>query len=277
MKYLSETAVLQQGKLVIQPDLFDDNAQFTKALQAETIEDFRKILHQMPCDCCPIGRKCKTAPHHKTKETLEEELWSPVIDDGNPKAPIMFVGEAPGREEWLLKKPFIGASGTKILKKFLQDAKLHTNNDVYYANINKCWPFDVNEQGLIIDRPPTSKEAKTCIPLLYKQIYLVQPRVIVALGRVAAQALFETTKGTTVGELRGQPFYLKKIKLSFGNPIGLISFHPASCLASRDRNGRNSICLYQDILKLKTLVLEPDSIPHLQNQQQYFYSKSIVF
>lgn len=102
-----------------------------------------------------------------------------VIGDGNRNADIMFVGEGPGRNEDLQGVPFVGAAG-HLLDKMLLSISL-TRNDVYIANIVKCRPPQ--------NRDPLPEEQKACIPLLRCQYWLIRPKILVCLGRIAAQAL----------------------------------------------------------------------------------------
>ena len=101
-----------------------------------------------------------------------------VFGSGKPDAEIMFVGEGPGENEDREGIPFIGMAGN-LLNRVLRDAGL-CRDDVYISNIVKCRPPG--------NRDPKPDESKTCFPILKQQIQIIQPRVIVALGRVAACA-----------------------------------------------------------------------------------------
>jgi DNA polymerase len=127
-----------------------------------------------------------------TKCPLVEMAQNKVFGEGNPKARAMFVGEAPGREENASGRPFVGAAG-QLLDKGL--AKLGVERaTVYIANINKCWPPG--------NRKPEKSESAACIGYLEKQIELIMPKIIIALGATAAQTLLEIH--SSIGKIRGK-------------------------------------------------------------------------
>ena len=115
-----------------------------------------------------------------------------VFGVGNPNADLMFVGEAPGADEDKQGEPFVGRAG-KLLTDIIKATKF-TREDVYIANVLKCRPPD--------NRNPAPDEVETCSPYLLRQITLIQPKVIVALGSFAAQMLLDTKTGITA--LRGK-------------------------------------------------------------------------
>lgn len=158
-----------------------------------SLEEHRRAI----CDCqkCPLG---------KTRTKF-------VYGVGNPKADILFIGEAPGREEDLQGEPFVGRAG-KLLDKILA-AMGYDRDDVYIANILKCRPPE--------NRDPQPDEMKACMPYLLEQIRLIRPKFIVALGRIAAHALLDTT--TPLGKLRG------KWHKFHGIPL-IVTYHPAALL-----------------------------------------------
>lgn len=138
-----------------------------------------------------------------------------VFGVGNPEANLLIVGEAPGAEEDRRGEPFVGRAG-KLLDAMLGAISL-TRGQVYIANILKCRPPN--------NRDPRPEESTACTPYLERQIALLEPKVILALGRVAAQWLLQSD--SPIGRLRGR-------ELSFGDPaIPLIaSYHPAYLLRS---------------------------------------------
>ncbi len=135
-----------------------------------------------------------------------------VYGAGNPKADVMFVGEAPGRDEDLKGEPFVGRAG-QLLDKILAAIEFSRDKQVYIANILKCRPPN--------NRDPQPDEMKTCMPHLREQIRLIKPKIICALGRIAAQALLDTT--TPLGKLRGS-WHL------FENTPLIVTYHPAALL-----------------------------------------------
>lgn len=134
-----------------------------------------------------------------------------VFGSGSPTADVMFVGEAPGREEDLKGFPFVGAAGD-LLTKMIEGIKL-SRDEVYIANVVKCRPPN--------NRDPQVDEIEQCEPFLIRQIELIQPRVVCTLGRFAAQTLLKTT--TSMGRLRGKIYEYSGIKL-------IPTYHPAALL-----------------------------------------------
>lgn len=144
-----------------------------------------------------------------------------VFGVGNPKAAWMFVGEGPGEEEDRRGEPFVGRAG-KLLDAMLRAMNLDRTT-VYIANIVKCRPPGNRNPGL--------EEAAACIPYLKRQIELIAPRLIVALGAVAAQRLLETDR--PVGALRGGLHYAAHLE-----PPVLVTYHPAYLLRSPGQKGK---------------------------------------
>ena len=138
-----------------------------------------------------------------------------VFGVGNPGADWMFVGEGPGQEEDRRGEPFVGRAG-KLLDAMLRAMNLDRTS-VYIANIVKCRPPGNRNPGL--------EEAAACIPYLKRQIELIGPELIVALGAVAAQRLLETDR--PVGALRGKLHYPEHLA-----PPVLVTYHPAYLLRS---------------------------------------------
>lgn len=142
---------------------------------------------------------------------LHKKRTNVVFGEGNPRANLMFIGEAPGRDEDLKGRPFVGRAGmllTKIIK-----AMGLSREDVYITNVVKCRPPG--------NRNPALDEIIECLPYLEKQIELIKPKVICALGSVAAQTL--TGKHTGISSLRGRFHEYLDI------PV-MPTFHPAACL-----------------------------------------------
>jgi uracil-DNA glycosylase family 4 len=134
-----------------------------------------------------------------------------VFGAGNPSAELMFVGEGPGAEEDRQGLPFVGAAG-ELLSKIIQ-AIDRTREQVYIANVVKCRPPG--------NRDPQPDEVATCRGYLDQQIALVRPRVLVALGRVAAQTLLGND--SPIGRMRGQWFQVQGIPT-------MVTYHPAALL-----------------------------------------------
>lgn len=139
-----------------------------------------------------------------------------VFGAGVTNAPLMIVGEGPGADEDRQGEPFVGAAG-KLLDQMLGAIGRSRQSDVYIANVVKCRPPG--------NRDPLEIEAEACRPYLAKQIELLQPRLIVALGRVAAQRLLGTTE--PLARLRGQQHEY----LPTATPVR-VTYHPAYLLRS---------------------------------------------
>jgi uracil-DNA glycosylase family 4 len=134
-----------------------------------------------------------------------------VYGVGNPHADVMFIGEAPGREEDLKGEPFVGRAG-QLLDRILAAIDFR-REDVYIANILKCRPPG--------NRDPLPEEIESCMPYLLVQIELIKPKIICALGRIAAQALLDTS--TPLGKLRRRWHEFNGIPF-------MVTYHPAALL-----------------------------------------------
>jgi len=161
-----------------------------------------------------------------TRCKLHESRTQTVFGVGNPNADWMIIGEAPGAEEDRRGEPFVGRAG-KLLDEMLQAAG-QGRNSVFIANILKCRPPN--------NRDPEPAESAECRRYLERQIELVQPKIIIAVGRIAAHLLLETD--TPVGRLRGTTHYLDKTPL-------IVTYHPAYLLRSpsQKRKSWDDLCL----------------------------------
>ena len=158
-----------------------------------------------------------------------------VFSDGNPKSEIMLIGEAPGHDEDIQGKPFVGRSG-KLLDKMLEAIELNREK-VYIANIIPWRPPS--------NRRPTDEEIEICLPFIKKHIELIKPKVLMLLGSTATFALLKNTKGIT--KIRG-----KWVDLNF-NTISvptLPTFHPAFLL----RQPAQKKHVWEDLKSLKNKV-----------------------
>jgi DNA polymerase len=160
-----------------------------------------------------------------------------VFGVGSPNARLMFVGEAPGRDEDEQGIPFVGRAGQLLTK--MIEAIGYRREDVYIANVIKCRPPE--------NRNPMPDEVAACEPFLFRQVEAIRPAVIVALGTFAAQALLKTQD--SISRLRGRVF-------SYGGASLIPTFHPAYLLRSPERK-RDA---WDDLKKAKAL-LEQDAAP----------------
>lgn len=143
--------------------------------------------------------------------SLHQTAQNPVPGEGNPQADFLCVGEAPGASEDEQGRPFVGEAG-QLLTKILGAINL-SREDVFICNVLKHRPPG--------NRDPLPDEVAACHPFLLRQIELVRPRVILALGRFAAQTLLQTT--AAIGALRG------KVHVYHGVPL-IVTYHPAALL-----------------------------------------------
>ena len=173
-----------------------------------------------------------------------------VFGEGNvEQPPIMLIGEAPGEQETLQRRPFVGKAG-KNLDGFLEVVGLQ-RRDLYISNIVKIRPTKVSEKGRLSNRPPNREELALFTPFLMEEILLVQPRCIVTLGNVPLKALLGSkavigdhhgvmTRATVTHEKRSAEFALFPL------------YHPASIIYNRSLQE-----VYQaDLIALKTALTE---------------------
>ena len=193
-----------------------------KERKIKLLEELRGEM--LACHKCPLG---------KTRTNL-------VFGVGNPMAKLMFVGEAPGRDEDLQGEPFVGRAG-QLLTKIIEAIGLK-RSDVYIANVLKCRPPG--------NRNPLPEEIVLCMPYLIKQIETIQPKALCALGTFAAQTLLNTK--APVGTLRGKFHEYKGIPM-------MVTYHPAYLL----RNPNDKAKVWDDMKKVRDFLndlLKRDSL-----------------
>lgn len=180
----------------------------------------RKLQEQvLPCTLC---------------KELAAKRKKVVFGSGNAEAKLMFVGEAPGFDEDEQGLPFVGAAG-QLLTKIIESIGL-TREEVFIANILKCRPPG--------NRQPQPEEIRNCQPFLIKQIEIIQPRIICALGTFAAQTLLSSQ--TPISQLRGKFFEKDGVKI-----IG--TFHPAYLL----RNPAEKRKVWEDMKLIRSELDSP--------------------
>jgi uracil-DNA glycosylase len=192
--------------------LFEDLTRLPEVL-AKSTETFEEI-HAEIGDC--------------TLCSLCERRTNVVHTEGNRKARLMFVGEAPGADEDAQSRPFVGRAG-QLLTKIIEAIGLK-REEVLIGNVNRCRPPG--------NRPPTAEEAAICKPFLLREIASVQPDVIVVLGNTATKNLLDTKEGIT--RIRGQFQDYKGIKV-------MPTFHPAYLL--RDPSKKRET--WEDLKKVR--------------------------
>lgn len=186
------------------------------SLKYENFEDLRT-------DCL----KCKNCPLAETRKNV-------VFGVGNENSDILFVGEGPGANEDIQGEPFVGKAG-QLLDKYLEVIGLSRKKNIYIANIVKCRPPE--------NRDPEPAEQEACIEWLRCQTRLIKPKIIVCLGRIAAQKLISEDFKIT----RQHGEFIKK-----GNIIFTATYHPAALL----RNPSNKADALSDFQKLRDKIKE---------------------
>jgi len=171
-------------------------------------------------------KKCKLCEHRR----------SVVFGEGHPTPPVLFVGEAPGAVEDQTGRPFVGPAG-QLLDRILQGAMGLPRSAVFIANVNKCRPPG--------NRDPEPDEVAACLPYLREQVRLLQPKVIVALGRVAAHNLLGTQE--PMRALRGRNLAYE------GIPV-VVTWHPAFLL----RDPSHKAETWADIRRVNRLLGWPE-------------------
>lgn len=187
----------------------------------------RQEIHQMNWDQLRLAvSQCTACPLHQTRTQT-------VFGAGDENARWLFVGEGPGATEDATGEPFVGQAG-KLLDQMLAAIKLNRGQQVYITNIVKCRPPN--------NRNPNANEARQCEPYLTRQIALIKPKLIVALGKVAAQNLLQ--REDSISSLRG------KIHDYSGIPL-IVTYHPASLLRSLPEKAKawKDLCFAQSTMQ----------------------------
>lgn len=173
---------------------------------------------------CLICKRCQ----------LCEKRTNVVFGCGNVNAEVMFIGEGPGEKEDIFAAPFVGRSG-KLLDEMLSEVDLDRNKNIYIANIVKCRPPQ--------NRDPLPEEQEACIDWLRNQVSIIKPKIIVAVGRIAAMKIIDPSIKIT--QQHGTFYKKKKIWM-------MPTIHPASLL----RNPNQKKLVEEDLLNLKQKILE---------------------
>jgi len=179
-----------------------------------SLEEIREIVSK--CHLCSLA---------KTRTNI-------VFGEGNPDAKIMFVGEGPGAKEDETGRPFVGRAG-QLLTKMIENVLLIERSDIYIANIVKCRPPN--------NRVPSEEEAVKCRMYLFKQIELINPSLIVALGSTSYRYL--TNDRTPISKIRGEILDFRERKL-------IPTYHPSFLL----RNTSKKKEAYIDFLRIKSFL-----------------------
>lgn len=217
------------------PDETDAPSSVNKA-QASATQTENVPTIEKPGPCQSVGLtsvreelgNCSRCKLHKGRKTI-------VFGEGDPSSLLVFVGEGPGYEEDQQGRPFVGAAGQLLTDIIVKGIKLG-REDVYICNIVKCRPPN--------NRNPEPDEIAACEPFLLKQIEAINPKIIVALGNIAAKTLLKTGEGITSLRGRWQSYH--------GIPV-MPTFHPAYLL----RNPKDKALVWEDI---KKVIIEMEKI-----------------
>jgi DNA polymerase len=177
-----------------------------------TLEEINRTCQQ--CMACELRENCR----------------QPIVGEGNAKASIMFVGEAPGEQEDKLGRPFVGPAG-QLLDRILEVVEIR-RDDVYITNIVKCRPPG--------NRIPKNTEVQACREFLEKQIAAIQPRIVVCLGALAAQTIIDPNARVT--KIRGHWFLEKNMHV-------IATFHPSAIL----RDPQKKRPAWEDFKKIRNV------------------------
>lgn len=202
-----EAIIVKENIKVITPS--DLDGEFNSA---RSLEELNRMIWN--CLKCPLGN---------TRNKL-------VFGVGNPKAKIMVIGEGPGADEDQQGEPFVGRAG-KLLNDILKAIEF-AREEVYIANIVKCRPPG--------NRNPLPAEMEKCFPYLQKQIDLIQPKLILCLGLIAATAVLNNK--LSMGKMRGNVYEYQGIKV-------MVTYHPAALL----RNPSWKKECWEDVKKFRNL------------------------
>lgn len=173
--------------------------------------------------------------HEKNNCKLKPLVTQPVFGDGNPAAEIVFIGEAPGKDEDLQGRPFVGRSG-KFLAEMLETIKMK-REDIYITNVVKYRPPN--------NRDPEPDEIAECLPWLIEELNFIKPKLIVTLGRHALNRFFPTEK---ISLAHGKLLKTKITGLDTENFFAL--YHPAAALY----NGGMRATLIEDFKKIPKIL-----------------------
>ncbi len=219
------------------PDASDFLSEVNKA-QPAGIETVNVLKTEKPGPCPSAGLtavreelgNCSRCKLHKGRKAI-------VFGEGDPGSLLVFVGEAPGYEEDQQGRPFVGPAGQLLTDIIVKGIKLR-REDVYICNIVKCRPPD--------NRNPETDEINACEPFLIKQLEAIKPKIIIALGNIAAKTLLKTGEGITSLRGRWQTYH--------GIPL-MPTFHPAYLL----RNPKDKALVWEDI---KKVIMAMEKIRH---------------
>ena len=200
----------------MQFDLFDGTQ--NKILEAKSYGEFKAALAASECTRCPLSE-------HRTHI---------VVDRGNPSAKVLMIGEAPGENEDLQAKAFVGRAG-RLLDKLMKEIGFDTNQESLIINIAKCRPPE--------NRAPKPEEVAACFPFLKKQLDLVKPKIVLLLGATALKHMIRDKKDFSMEEEAGKFF----AHADYPGIQFMVLYHPAFIL----RDPRKTPVMVEHIKRFK--------------------------
>ncbi|MGM0567608.1 MAG: uracil-DNA glycosylase [Elusimicrobiota bacterium] len=193
--------------------------------------DLKKLEKEVEsCRKCPLGNY----------------RLNPCIGEGDSRAKIMFIGEGPGFSEDHMGRVFVGRAG-KLLDKIISGALKRKRSQVYITNIVKCHPMKnpSNPEKRGNDRAPNETEVRACMPYLYRQIKIINPRVIVPLGSPSTKSILKRKEG--ISRLRGKSYEIEIDSTKF---TVVPTYHPAYLL----RNNSKKAEVFEDTKLILSLL-----------------------
>ena len=184
-----------------------------------------------------------------TKCHLSQTRKHVIFGEGNPDASILLIGEAPGRDEDIIGRPFVGKSG-KLLDKILEACGFNRAEHIFISNIVKCRPPD--------NRVPTEAEADICMPHLIHQIEIINPVIIILLGATALKYMFGNTYRIT--QIRGN-------WLQWQNKLVMPVYHPAALLRNPALKRETWEDYKKIVFKYRELVDAEHFTPHISEAE----------
>lgn len=239
-----------------------------------TISSLRALLTETPQEMPEENNQPNLTIPELAGNSLEENLtalrliaerWQParilgtlretmVFATGNPHTDLMLIGEAPGFQEERLREPFVGPAGEKL--NAILKAMGRSRDSIYISNIVKFRPSLPHQTTN--NRAPNEREIAYCLPIIAKEIELIRPKVIVALGATAAKGLLGTT--SPLSTLRGRFHYFR------GVPVR-VTYHPSYLLRNEELSERRKV--WEDMLAVMELL----GMPISDKQREYFRPK----
>lgn len=241
-------------------------SRLTEPIQTKRVDSNTKssLETQTPAQLKVVG---ETREERLISLQQQAKTWAPAISlgslrntmvfaAGNPRARLMLIGEAPGHEEERRAEPFVGPAGRK-LNDILKAMGL-SREEVYISNIVKFRPS--TQRQTINNRKPTPQEMESCLPFVLKEIEIVKPDCIVALGDIAAEGLLKL--GSNVGSMREKWYAVDGIPTR-------VSYHPSHLLGNGSSNDLKRQ-VWEDMLA----VMDQLGLPISDTQRSYFLPKS---